>query len=148
VGKSALVNRFVEGTWDAMINYTAGVEFRTKTMQVDERQIELQLWSTGGNERFMAINTSYSKGSQGIVILYDVTDRPSFQNVSKWKAEIDKYAEDAVTMLIANKCEDPTRRAVPREEGIQMAQKLRVHFAEMSVKATEGVEEAFTFLIR
>ncbi|KAG8864224.1 hypothetical protein FRB96_006045 [Tulasnella sp. 330] len=147
VGKSALVNRFVEGTWDAMIKYTAGAEFRTKTMQVDERQIELQLWSTGRNERFMAISTSYYKGSQGIMILYDVTNRPSFQNVSKWKAEIDKYAEDAVTMLIANKCEDPTRRAVPREEGIQMAQKLRVHFAEMSVKTTEGVEEAFTFLI-
>ncbi|KAG9034129.1 GTP-binding protein [Tulasnella sp. JGI-2019a] len=148
-GKSALLARYCNDDWDPSITATIGVDFKTKVVQVDGKPIKLQIWDTAGPERFRAITTAYFRGAAGIMLLYDVTARRSFDNINIWKAEIDRHASaDAVRVLVGNKCDSSERRAITREEGVQQAQKLGMHFVETSAKTNEGVEDVFLFLAK
>lgn len=111
---------------------------------MDTKTIKLQIWDTAGQERFRTITSSYYRGAHGIIVVYDVTDRASFQNVQQWIHEIDRNAGDACQkLLIGNKADLTGKRAVSSQEGKAFADSLGIEFLETSAKTSQNVEQAF-----
>lgn len=107
-------------------------------------RLHLQIWDTAGQERFRTITTSYFRGAQGIVLVYDVTDRDSFENVRTWMQEISKNADKhANVMLVGNKCDMEDQRKVSKEEGEALAREQKIPFVETSAKSDINVTECF-----
>lgn len=144
VGKSCLLLRFADDTYTESYISTIGVDFKIKTIELEGKTIKLQIWDTAGQERFRTITSSYYRGAHGIIIVYDVTDRESFDNVKQWMNEIDRYACEKVnTLLVGNKCDMESKRQVSYEEGQQFADEYGMPFLETSAKNATNVEKAF-----
>ncbi|XP_058097650.1 ras-related protein RABD1 isoform X2 [Magnolia sinica] len=106
VGKSCLLLRFADDSYVDSYISTIGVDFKIRTVELDGKTIKLQIWDTAGQERFRTITSSYYRGAHGIIIVYDVTEMESFNNVKQWLSEIDRYATDSVCkLLVGNKCD-------------------------------------------
>ena len=121
-----------------------GVDFKLKNIEVDNKKVKLQIWDTAGQERFRTITTSYYKGAQGIVIVYDITDSNSFEHVKSWMNDIDKFAKEGVfKILVGNKCDLIDKRQVPKERGKQLADSYGIPFIETSAKSNENIEKLF-----
>lgn len=148
VGKSSLMLRFVDDTFDPEIAATIGVDFRVASMSVDGNRVKLAIWDTAGQERFRTLTPSYYRGAQGVICVYDVTNRSTFEHLDHWMNEVDTYSTkaDTVKMLVGNKI-DMVNREVLREEGLSFAKKHRMLFIEASAKSREGVQCAFEELI-
>merc|ERR1711920_607246 len=128
VGKSCLLLRFADDTYTESYISTIGVDFKIRTLELDGKTCKLQIWDTAGQERFRTITSSYYRGAHGIIIVYDVTDKESFNNVKHWMQEIDKYAADGVNkLLIGNKC-DLSKKVVSFDEAKELADSLSVNF--------------------
>lgn len=106
--------------------------------------MKLQIWDTAGQERFRTITSSYYRGAHGIIIVYDVTDKQSFENVEHWLKEIDRYANNNVNkLLVGNKSDLQSKKVVTYEEGKALADKHGIKFLETSAKNAHNVEQAF-----
>ncbi|XP_048491757.1 GTP-binding protein YPTM2 isoform X2 [Beta vulgaris subsp. vulgaris] len=116
VGKSCLLLRFADDSYlDSYIS-TIGVDFKIRTVDQDGKTIKLQIWDTAGQERFRTITSSYYRGAHGIIVVYDITDQESFNNVKQWLSEIDRYASNNVNkLLVGNKSDLTANRAVSYE---------------------------------
>jgi Ras-related protein Rab-1A len=123
---------------------TIGVDFKIRTIEMDGKTIKLQIWDTAGQERFRTITSSYYRGAHGIIIVYDITDMESFNNVKEWMSEIDKYANDSVCkLLVGNKCDLAESRVVETAVAQAYADEIGIPFLETSAKDSINVEEAF-----
>jgi len=149
VGKSCLLLRFADNTFTDSFISTIGVDFKIRTLDIDGKRVKLQIWDTAGQERFRTITSSYYRGAHGIIVVYDVTDRVSFNNVKQWLGEIDRYACQSVNkLLLGNKADLAEKRTVQTSEGKDFADSLGVQFLETSAKTSNNVEEAFTTMTR
>lgn len=149
VGKSCLLLRFADDTYSESFISTLGVDFKIRTMENGGEKVKLQIWDTAGQERFRTIVSSYYRGAHGIILVYDVTDRASFQNVQTWMTEISKYTKGPVnTMLVGNKCDLTSKKAVSFDEAKDLADSLGVRFLETSAKNAHNVDHAFEVLAR
>ena len=111
---------------------------------MDGKTIKLQIWDTAGQERFRTITSSYYRGAHGIIVVYDVTDNESFNNVKQWLHEIDRYAcENVNKLLVGNKSDLVAKRVVSSEQGKEFADSLGIEFLETSAKTSDNVEQAF-----
>ncbi|KAK3434651.1 hypothetical protein EUGRSUZ_D02119 [Eucalyptus grandis] len=136
VGKSCLLLRFADDSYLESYISTIGVDFKIRTVEQDGKTIKLQIWDTAGQERFRTITSSYYRGAHGIIVVYDVTDQESFNNVKQWLSEIDRYASENVNkLLVGNKCDLTAQKAFADEIGIP--------FMETSAKDATNVEQAF-----
>ncbi|KAL6998708.1 Ras-related protein RABD2a [Sarracenia purpurea var. burkii] len=144
VGKSCLLLRFADDSYlDSYIS-TIGVDFKIRTVEQDGKTIKLQIWDTAGQERFRTITSSYYRGAHGIIIVYDITDPESFNNVKQWLSEIDRYATENVNkLLVGNKCDLDANRAVSYETAKAFADEIGIAFMEASAKDAINVEQAF-----
>ena len=114
VGKSCLLMRFMDEKYSDTYISTMGVDFKIQTMQIDDKVIKMQIWDTAGQERFRTITSSYYRGAHGIIIVYDITDAESFDNVTNWLKEIERYASKNVDILVVgNKLDLEDKRKVP-----------------------------------
>lgn len=144
VGKSCLLLRFADDTYTESYISTIGVDFKIRTVELDGKTIKLQIWDTAGQERFRTITSSYYRGAHGIIVVYDVTDVDSFNNVKQWLHEIDRYASENVNkLLVGNKSDLASKRAVTYEQGKEFADSLGIEFVETSAKNATNVEKAF-----
>ena len=144
VGKSSLLFRFVENVWDDNFVPTIGVDFKLKTLEINGKKVKLQIWDTAGQERFRNITSAYYRGANGVFIVYDITDRDSFDNLNSWLIEIEKNANrDICKMLIGNKCHLEDKRKISYQEGKDFATNNGMLFMEVSSKTKTNVEEAF-----
>jgi len=144
VGKSCLLLRFADHTYTESYISTIGVDFKIRTIDLDGKTIKLQIWDTAGQERFRTITSSYYRGAHGIIVVYDVTDSDSFNNVKQWLNEIDRYASENVNkLLVGNKCDLVNKKAVDYEMAKAYADKLDIPFLETSAKTATNVEKAF-----
>jgi len=147
VGKSCLLLRFADDTYTESYISTIGVDFKIRTIDLDGKTVKLQIWDTAGQERFRTITSSYYRGAHGIIIVYDVTDKESFNNVKHWISEIDKYAADGVNkLLVGNKCDLASKKVVAYDEAKELADSLGVRFMETSAKNAHNVEQAFQIM--
>ena len=144
VGKSSLLLRFADDTFTESYISTIGVDFKIRTIELDNKMIKLQIWDTAGQERFRTITSSYYRGAQGIIVVYDVADKESYSNVKQWLHEIDRYASENVKkLLVGNKCDLVDKRQVTYEEAVEEAAEMGTTFLETSAKNKLNVEEAF-----
>uniref|UniRef100_A0A915E985 Uncharacterized protein n=1 Tax=Ditylenchus dipsaci TaxID=166011 RepID=A0A915E985_9BILA len=121
------------------------VDFKIRTIKLDGKTIKLQIWDTAGQERFRTITSSYYRGAHGIIVVYDITDKDSFNNVKQWLQEIDRYASESVNkLLVGNKCDMEGQRAVDTSVAKGFADQLKIPFLEASAKNSLNVEEAST----
>ena len=113
-------------------------------MDVENKVIKLQIWDTAGQEKFRTITSSYYRGAHGVIVVYDVTNRESFNNIKNWMGEITRYASENVNrLLIGNKCDIDSKKAVTTEEGKELADSLGIPFMETSAKTSTNVEQSF-----
>ncbi|XP_021363770.1 ras-related protein Rab-10-like [Mizuhopecten yessoensis] len=144
VGKTCLLFRFSDDAFNTTFISTIGIDFKIKTVELGGKKIKLQIWDTAGQERFHTITTSYYRGAMGIMLVYDITNTKSFENISKWLRNIDEHAnEDVEKMILGNKCDMENKRQVSKDRGESIAKEHSIPFLETSAKANINVEKAF-----
>lgn len=147
-GKSSLLLRFVNDTFDPDLASTIGVDFKVKTMVIEGKKIKLSIWDTAGQERFRTLTPAYYRGAQGVILVYDVSMPESFEGLDVWLNELDTYAtkKNLIKMLVGNKI-DKSNRQINRADGLQFARRNSMLFIEASAKTRDGVQEAFEELV-
>lgn len=149
VGKSSLMLRFTDEKFTTEILPTVGLDFRIKVMDHKGYSVKLSIWDTAGQERFKNITSAYYRGAHGIVLVYDLTSRRTFENLENWLIEEAKYSGEKQTMklVVGNKSDKAGRRKVSYEEGKEWAERRGFLFLETSAKNSSGVEKAFYKLV-
>lgn len=148
VGKSNLLSRFTTNDFNMESKSTIGVEFATRTIEVEGKKIKAQIWDTAGQERYRAITSAYYRGAVGALIVYDISKPSSYENCNHWLTELRENADDNVAVgLIGNKSDLDHLRAVPTDEARNFAQENQLLFTETSALKSENVELAFRELI-
>ncbi|KAK0585119.1 hypothetical protein LWI29_023628 [Acer saccharum] len=150
VGKSCLLLRFSDDSFTTSFITTIGIDFKIRTIELDGKRIKLQIWDTAGQERFRTITTAYYRGAMGILLVYDVTDESSFNNIRNWMRNIEQHAADNVNkILVGNKADmDESKRAVPTAKGQALADEYGIKFFETSAKTNFNVEQVFFSIAR
>ncbi|KAK4392220.1 Ras-related protein RABE1c [Sesamum angolense] len=151
VGKSCLLLRFLMVLSPPVSLPPLGrIDFKIRTIELDGKRIKLQIWDTAGQERFRTITTAYYRGAMGILLVYDVTDESSFNNIRNWIRNIEQHASDNVNkILVGNKADmDESKRAVPTSKGQALADEYGIKFFETSAKTNMNVEEVFFSIAR
>jgi len=144
VGKTSLITRFMYDSFDTTYQATIGIDFLSKTMYLEDRTVRLQLWDTAGQERFRSLIPSYIRDSTVAVVVYDITNASSFQQVNKWIDDVrTERGHDVIIMLVGNKTDLADKRQVPIDEGEKKSQDLNVMFIETSAKAGYNVKQLF-----
>jgi len=149
VGKSSLLNRYTDNVvWNPHYIATIGVDFKVTTFERSGKIMKLQLWDTAGQERFKTITQSYYRGAHGVLLVYDVTNLESFQNVHQWLREVRSLTPTTVPIvLVANKCDLLSQRVVSSESGQALAEELQCTYIEASAKSDDGIGVAFQSLV-
>ena len=143
VGKTQIVNKFVNNSFDNVYNITIGVDFATKEVEIDNKKIKLQLWDTAGNENFSSIAKAYYMSSSLIVLVYAINNRNSFENIQKWVNDvINNTNENPKFLLIGNKCDlEKDQRQVTTEEAQEYAEDNDMKFIEVSAKEGTNIND-------
>jgi len=144
VGKSCLLLRFADDNFTDSYISTIGVDFRFRTITIDDKTVKLQIWDTAGQERFRTITSAYYRGADGIIMVYDVTSAESFDHVEEWLSEVDRYANESTSkLLVGNKADLIEEKQVPEETAQGFSEKLQIPFLETSAKTATNVDTAF-----
>ncbi|XP_014282624.1 ras-related protein Rab-18-B [Halyomorpha halys] len=149
VGKSSLLLRFTEDSFNPDQSLTIGVDFKTKKLSIDGNTVRLAIWDTAGQERFRTLTPSYYRDAQGAILVYDVTSQATFTKLETWLSELDTYStkSNIVKMVVGNKI-DKSGREISREEGMKFARRHATLFIESSAKTKDGVQCAFEELVQ
>ncbi|KAG7562781.1 hypothetical protein FFLO_01736 [Filobasidium floriforme] len=144
VGKSIVLSRFTRNEFNLDSKSTIGVEFATRSVQVDSKTVKAQIWDTAGQERYRAITSAYYRGAVGALLVYDIAKHPTYQNVHRWLKELRDHADsNIVIMLVGNKSDLKHLRAVPTDEAKAFATENNLSFIETSALDASNVEAAF-----
>ena len=144
VGKTCLLNRYIQGTFSSEFYTTIGIDYRTKIEKIDDKICRLEVWDTAGQERFRAITKSYLHDVAGIFLVFDITVRSSFTNISTWIQQIENSgAEDVCCILIATHGDQLDKRQVSDEEIRERAASLKYSYFITSALDGTNVNEAF-----
>ena len=146
VGKSSILSCYINNEFTESHISTIGVDFSITTIEIDNTVIKLQIWDTAGQERFRNITTSYYRGAQGIIVVYDITDRESYDNVKDWLSEIDRYCKYPNIIIVGNKSDIPNKRVVKYEEALDFANKNGINLVETSAKNKLNINKLFQSL--
>ncbi|NP_001235436.1 uncharacterized protein LOC100526880 [Glycine max] len=149
VGKSSLLLSFTSDAFEDL-SPTIGVDIKVKYVMMGGKKLKLAIWDTAGQERFRTLTSSYYRGAQGIIMVYDVTRRDTFTNLSEiWAKEIDLYStnQDCIKMLAGNKLDKDGDRVVTKKEGIDFAREYGCLFIECSAKTRVNVQQCFEELV-
>ena len=144
VGKTSLLSRFCDNTFKQNYNNTIGVDFRLITLKYKDIISKIHIWDTAGQERFRSLTSNYLNNSHGFIFVYDITDKDSFTNVSKWiKLAFEKNGKSITNFLVGNKSDNESQRKVSKEEGENFCLSNKVPFLEVSALKFINVKEAF-----
>ncbi|MHA1109927.1 MAG: GTP-binding protein [Promethearchaeota archaeon] len=146
-GKTAIVVRFSQGYFLEQYKLTIGVEFAVKTISIkDGIKVKLQIWDTGGQERFQYVRPLYYRGAMGALLLFDLTNRESFDHIPKWIEEVKSNAGEIPMLLVGNKSDLVNERSVSREEAESFAREFQLFYIESSAKDGTGVGDVFAIV--
>ncbi|KAI5161550.1 hypothetical protein NEAUS03_1641 [Nematocida ausubeli] len=155
VGKTSILQRFIDNKFEKTFSTTIGIDFRSKAIKVDGKEIELQIWDTAGQERFFSITRSYYRGSDGIFLTFDLTSESSFASLTKWIGEIkEKVDEKVPVFLLGNKkdllkgSESEINLLATVSRIKEISEELKVPWYSTSAKSGENIEEIFMDMAR
>ncbi|KAF5402724.1 Small GTP-binding protein domain [Paragonimus heterotremus] len=149
VGKSNLLSRFTMNEFNLESKSTIGVEFATRSVQIDGKTIKAQIWDTAGQERYRAITSAYYRGAVGALLVYDIAKRVTYENATQWLHELrDHSDQDIVVMFVGNKSDLRHLRMVPTDEAKEFAKREKMFFMETSALDASNVDEAFVEVLR
>jgi len=149
VGKSCLLHRLIDGRFSRGNTHTIGVEFGSKTLDVNGKLVNLQIWDTAGQERYRSVTRSYYRGATGAIVVYDITSRESFEHALSWLTDAKAFArQDVVVICVGNKNDLPDQRQVKFMEAATFAHENEILFIETSAATGEGVESAFLQVVK
>ena len=149
VGKSSLILRYTEETFNSKLVNSIGVDFKMKKKEIDGKIIKVQIWDTAGHERFRSITYSYYRGANAIIIVFDITDKKSFLSITEWLKQIEKHAKENVfKFLVGNKSDLSEERKVTYEEAKEYADKHDLPYIETSAKEGININELFESSIK
>ena len=148
VGKSSLLSKYVDNNFDENFNSTIGVDFKSKHLDIDDKMVKLQIWDSSGEKIFKSISCLYYKNCHGIMLVFDLTNRKSFQNIKTWLKDIKEYCrvDDVPKILIGNKTDKA--RIIPYEEIIEFSDSMNLVYIETSAKHDTNIDKAFQELTR
>ena len=150
VGKSNIISKYKLNEFNRNSKSTVGVEFYSKIITQNNKNIKIQIWDTAGQERFKSITKSYYKGAKGAIIVYDITRRATFENVQEWFKDTKTMGDNThlVLMLVGNKCDLVNERQVSTEEGKKEAEMNGMAFMETSALDGTNITEAFELMAK
>lgn len=149
VGKTNLLERYCDNTFNNYFYSTIGVDFKIKMLEYKNLTIKLQIWDTAGQERFRTLTVAFYRGSHGILIVFDITDKSSFNNIKRWLTEINMHINNHTKIVIVGtKCDLKDLRQVSHDEAQECADNLGFQYIETSSKENINVETLFTTLIQ
>lgn len=144
VGKSCLLLQFTDKRFQPVHDLTIGVEFGSRTFQINNNPVKLQIWDTAGQEKFRSITRSYYRGAAGALLVFDLTRRETFEHLTSWLEDCRKYSSSDITIiLIGNKCDLEQQRQVSQQEASDFATKNGLVYLEASAKTAHNVDQAF-----
>ena len=147
VGKTSLIKRYTKDQFGGVYLTTVGMDFQDKIIEIEDKKVRLQVWDTAGQERFRNVTKSYFQSSHGLLVVYDITDKESFEKINFWMENIKKNApENAKLILVGNKCDLANERKVTIEDGENKARNYNIKFFESSAKDGTNVNELFFYL--
>jgi len=148
VGKSNLLSRFTRNEFNLESKSTIGVEFATRSINVDSKTVKAQIWDTAGQERYRAITSAYYRGAVGALLVYDIAKHATYVNVTRWLKELRDHADtNIVIMLVGNKSDLKHLRAVPTDEAKAFSTENGLSFIETSALDASNVESAFQTIL-
>ena len=148
VGKTNILSKYLTDEFDAKSKATVGVEFGVKNFKIENNIVKVQIWDTAGEERYRSITNAYYKGAKGSLLVYDITNKKSFENVEKWISDLKANADEDISMiLLGNKTDLEDKRVVSTEEGKNKAEFYNLTFMETSALNGNNIQEAFNELI-
>ena len=150
VGKTSMIQQFVNRKFDKRYEETIGVEFQVKTFKINDTITKIEIWDTAGSERFASITKNYYRGAQGVLIVYDVTNKSSFDKVESWYNEIKNCTnqDEIAILLIGNKCDLDDLRTISNNMLVNLGKNLGIGVMETSAKEFVNINEAFYLLIK
>ena len=148
VGKTSLILRFTTGAFRETYIQTLGAGFAFKNLDVDNRLVKLQIWDLAGQPQMKKVRSNFYAGASGVIFIYDVTRRETFDERLGWKTDADTHAQGSVSLLVANKTDMMQDRAVTEAEGREIAGEFGWNYIETSVKLNENVIDVFKIITR
>ena len=150
VGKTCFLMRYTDNTFQEIHMSTIGLDYKLKNVQLDDGKIvKIQIWDTAGQDRFRSITKNYYKGAHGIILIYDITNQKTFENVKNWINQIKEEVSNKVTIiLVGNKIDDEDHRVVSTEQGEKMAKDFGLMFFECSAKSGVNIDSTFNELVK
>ena len=148
VGKTNIMSKYLKNEFHEDSKATVGVEFGVKNFKIENNIVKVQIWETAGEERYRSITNAYYKGAKGSLLIYDITNKKSFENIEKWISDLKANTGDNISMiLLGNKTDLEEKRAVSIEEGKNKAEFYNITFMETSAFNGNNIQEAFNELI-
>lgn len=149
VGKSSIMMRFSDDNYVSNYVATIGIDFKVKTVEMGGKRVKVRIWDTAGQERFRTITDAYYRSADGIVLVYDITSRASFDNVKGWIRSIENKAQPGTNIiLVGNKYDAEDLRQVKAEEGACLGKAYDIEFLETSAKTGYRIKEVFAHITR
>jgi len=150
VGKTCFLMRYTDNTFQEIHMSTIGLDYKLKNVQLDDgKMVKIQIWDTAGQDRFRSITKNYYKGAHGIILIYDITNQKTFENVKNWINQIKEEVSNKVTIiLVGNKIDDEDHRVVSTEQGEKMANDFGLMFFECSAKSGVNIDSTFNELVK
>ena len=147
VGKSAMVQRLIDGTFREEGQSTVGVEFKSFICPLEDQSVKLQIWDTAGQERFKSVSKAYFRNAVGAILVYDITNDTSFEDLSNWLHDLQSLCNpNAFILLVGNKADLESQRQVGVQQANDFAQQHRLDYLETSALSGQNISESFTRL--
>ena len=148
VGKTSILKRYCKNQFSESYISSVGIDFETKYIKVDEKTINLQIWDTAGQERYKVISKNYYNKSDGFIIVYDITNKSSFDSIVNWVEDIKELASnDNKNIILGNKCDLESERKINKEEGDNLAKKYNCQFFEVSAQNGKNIDKSFLCIV-
>ena len=149
VGKTNLVKRFLQNSFSLNTQATVGCEFFSNNYYINDKLFKIEIWDTAGQERYKSITSAYYKGASGAILVYDVSNKTSFNNVDRWYQEIKECSSENIQIvMIGNKTDLTDDRVISKEKSISKASELNIPVMETSALSATNVKEAFYLMIK